>query len=133
MNRTRCGWTRWAGELEGPRFAAFQIELTRYNARRLQPGLPERAAKDEIDEEAAVARAEICFVESLLRAIAPLADNVPRDAADFIEWFEALEETGPGQDDPLFPWLASTATLEQMKWFRIRKSQVRRALMIFLQ
>jgi hypothetical protein len=117
MNRTRCGWTRWAGELEGPRFAAFQIELTRYNARRLQPGLPERAAKDEIDEEAAVARAEICFVESLLCAIAPLADNVPRDAADFIEWFEALKETGPGQDDPLFPWLASTATLEQMKWF----------------
>jgi hypothetical protein len=28
-----------------------------------------------------------------------------------------LRETGPGQGDPLFPWLATQASLEQMKWF----------------
>jgi Iron-containing redox enzyme len=28
-----------------------------------------------------------------------------------------LREVGPGQGDPLFPWLAAHATHEQMKWF----------------
>jgi hypothetical protein len=28
-----------------------------------------------------------------------------------------LRETGPGQGDPLFPWLAGRASLAQMRWF----------------
>jgi hypothetical protein len=36
---------------------------------------------------------------------------------DFIVWFEDLRQTGPGKGDPLFPWLANTATREQMLWF----------------
>ena len=35
----------------------------------------------------------------------------------YMTWFEALKERGPGQGDPLFPWLASTADLKQMRWF----------------
>ena len=27
------------------------------------------------------------------------------------------EHDGPGQDDPLFPWLAEEATVDQMRWF----------------
>ena len=34
-----------------------------------------------------------------------------------MRWFEDLENTGPGQRDPLFPWLAAHATLVQMRWF----------------
>ena len=32
-------------------------------------------------------------------------------------WFEALQVTGPGQDDALFPWLSADATMEELRWF----------------
>jgi hypothetical protein len=111
------GWTRSARELDGPGFARFQAELTRYNSRRFQPGLPTDAAEDDIAEEAAVARAEIAFLEALTKEIAPLTRGIPDDTDGFIGWFEALKHSGPGQGDPLFPWLASEATLDQMKYF----------------
>lgn len=117
MSVARIGWARWAGELAGPRFAEFQSQLTRYNAERFEPGLPEQASKDELAREAAVARAEVEFIEALRRAIAPLTADIPADPGRFIEWFERLKQTGPGQGDCLFPWLATRATVEQMKWF----------------
>ena len=51
------------------------------------------------------------------RAIAPLTTDIADEVDAFIAWFERLEETRPGQGDPLFPWLAGTASAEQMKWF----------------
>ena len=47
----------------------------------------------------------------------PLAREAPRDPKGFVAWFEALERTGPGQRDPLFPYLAEKATREEMRWF----------------
>ena len=117
MRMSQPNWTRFARELEGPGFATFQAELTRYNSHRFQPGLPLDAPKDEIAEEAAVARAEIAFLESLTKAIAPLTRCIPEDADRFIDWFEQLKHTGPGQGDPLFPWLATQASLDEMKYF----------------
>ena len=29
--------------------------------------------------------------------------------------------SGPGQGDPLFPWLATSANLEQMTWFVLQE------------
>ena len=68
-----------------------------------------------------MARAEVEFVESLRQVIAPLTFDIPQDADEFIAWFEQLRETGPGQGDPLFPWLATTASIEQMKWFLVQE------------
>jgi Iron-containing redox enzyme len=110
-------WTRHAGELQGPGFAKFQRELTRYNAARFRAQLPDEAADDLLEREAIWARAEIEFVEAVRHAVAPLMTNVPDDADGFIEWFEALKENGPGQGDPLFPFLAEAASRQQMKWF----------------
>jgi hypothetical protein len=121
MNGERFGWIRWASELNGPRFAEFQTELTKYNAIRFQPGLPEEAPEDQIMREALVANAELAFVESLKRAIAPLTCDIPRDVDGFIAWFERLKDCGPGQGDPLFPWLATTASVEQMRWFLLQE------------
>src|SRR5206468_3869997 len=42
---------------------------------------------------------------------------IPATVDEFIGWFEELEASGPGQGDPLFPWLASSASLDQMRWF----------------
>jgi len=121
MNGERFGWTRWASELNGPRFAEFQTELTKYNAIRFQPGLPEEAPEDQIMREALVANAELAVVESLRRAIAPLTCDIPSDVDGFIAWFERLKDFGPGQGDPLFPWLATAASVQQMRWFLLQE------------
>lgn len=110
-------WARNARELRGPAFAKFQRELTRYNAGRFRAELPEAAPDNAIDREAIWARAEIEFIESSRRAVAPLASSIPGELDGFIPWFEGLKLSGPGQGDQLFPFLAETATLEQMKWF----------------
>lgn len=121
MSRARIEWTRWAAELNGPRFAEFQSKLTKYNALRFEPGLSGDVPPDQILRESFVANAEMAFIESLRRAIAPLTVDIPSDVDGFIAWFERLKESGPGQGDPLFPWLATTATLEQMKWFLLQE------------
>ena len=43
--------------------------------------------------------------------------DIPCDVDSFIDWFEDLKETGPGQGDPLFPWLAEAAGRDEMLWF----------------
>ena len=121
MSSERFEWTRWAAELSAPRFATFQTELTKYNALRFQPGLPEEASPDQIMRQSLVANAEIAFIESLRRAIASFTADIPAEVDGFIAWFERLRESGPGQGDPLFPWLATTATVEQMRWFLLQE------------
>jgi hypothetical protein len=121
MSIARVEWARWGGHLDGTRFAEFQKELTRYNSQRFAPGLPGDEPRDELACEWMVARAEIEFIEALCRRVAPLVADIPSDADGFIAWFERLKETGPGQGDPLFPWLATTATVDQMKWFMFQE------------
>lgn len=41
----------------------------------------------------------------------------PSDADGFVAWFEDLRQSGPGQGDPLFPWLEHEADEEAMRWF----------------
>ena len=62
-------------------------------------------------------RLEGDFLEELRAEVADEAAAAPTDVEGFIAWFERLKEVGPGQGDPLFPWLAEEASLEDMKWF----------------
>jgi hypothetical protein len=121
MRGDELAWAKFAAELEGPRFAEFQRGLTRYNAQRLKPRLPASTWRQELAQECAVARAEVEFVEAQRRAIAPLVADIPDDVDGFIAWFERLRDTGPGQGDALFPWLAREATREQMEWFLLQE------------
>jgi hypothetical protein len=121
MTNSPFGWIRGATDLHGLGFAEFQSGLTHYNARRFQPGLPEDASKGQLSEECAVAVAEIGFVEALRNEVAPLTNRIPDDPDGFLNWFERLKETGPGQGDALFPWLATGATAEQMRWFLLQE------------
>lgn len=57
------------------------------------------------------------FLDWLRSHVANEAADVPRDPAGFLTWFEQLEKNGPGQHDPLFPWLERQADLEQMRWY----------------
>src|SRR5947199_8542477 len=121
MTTAQPEWTRGARDLHGALFAEFQTALTHYNARRFQPRLPEDVSEDELARERTVAAAEIEFIEALRAEIAPLTDRIPEDPDGFLAWFEGLKRTGPGQGDPLFPWLASSASIAQMHWFLLQE------------
>lgn len=110
-------WTTFASELEGPGFAQFQVALTKYNASNLDPLLPDAGWDEELAASGKVARAEIDYIEAVRRAVVPLTSDIPGEVDAFIAWYERLQQIGPGQGDPLFPWLATAATLEQMRWF----------------
>jgi hypothetical protein len=70
-----------------------------------------------IERDARLLRLETAFLEHLRGEIAEEASTAPSDPDGFIAWFEALRERGPGQNDPLFPWLATSASREQLRWF----------------
>jgi hypothetical protein len=95
----------------------FQTELAKSNARQLRPGFPSQAWREELDEYAQVTRAEGEYIEAVRQEISPLVPNIPGHVDNFIEWFEKLRETGPGQDDLLFPWLADKARRQDMLCF----------------
>ncbi|HEX9931267.1 MAG TPA: iron-containing redox enzyme family protein [Allosphingosinicella sp.] len=96
---------------------AFQRALAHWNRRRLAPAFPEDGWERRIDEDARMARLEGAFLETLRAEIAARAAVAPVDSGGFLAWFEALKEDGPGQHDPLFPWLAEEAGLDDFRWF----------------
>ena len=110
MTSNSLAWTADAAALQGPAFERFQVELAIYNGRELEPRFPDETWREELDEYAQVARAEGEYIEAVRREIRPLLLDIPIDVDGFIEWFEELKHTGPGQGDPLFPWLAEGAT-----------------------
>src|SRR5436305_9104260 len=110
-------WLEFASHLDGPGFARFQRGLANFNRGRLEPSLPEGSARDDIEAEWRVRAAELQFVETMRRQVAEFVTDIPDEVDRFIGWFERLRETGPGQGDPLFPWLAAEASAQQMRWF----------------
>jgi hypothetical protein len=96
---------------------SFQQGLARWNHERLAPAFPESGWHEALERDARMLRLEGDFIEELRAEIAPEAAAAPTDVEGFIAWFEDLKETGPGQNDPLFPWLAEEATREQLSWF----------------
>jgi heme oxygenase-like protein len=84
---------------------------------RLNPSAEADEWERSLEREFDIRRIEHRFVEAERAEVAQIVANVPRDPASFVAWFESLEQTGPGQHDALFPWLAESATYEQMCWF----------------
>lgn len=95
----------------------LQRRLCALNETRFVPGRPGPDWAGTIHATAELELEEGAWLERARAAVTDRAAQVPRDADGFVRWFEALEHDGPGQSDPLFPWLATTATMEQMRWF----------------
>ena len=95
----------------------FHHRLAAFNARRFAPGLPHAEWEAELERQCAVLVEEGSWLEEFRTRVAPRAADAPRDPAGFVAWFEELDRTGPGQGDPLFPWLAEQATMDEMRWF----------------
>ena len=96
---------------------SFQRGLAHWNRERLAPGLGEADWEQTLGRDMRLMRLEGAFLEELRAEVADEAGRAPTDAEGFVAWFEALKEVGPGQGDPLFPWLAEEATLDQFRWF----------------
>jgi hypothetical protein len=101
--------------------ALFHQRLAHWNARRLAPSTPGPNWMADARQDAELILIEGAFVERARADAAPLLRDLPTDVEGFITWFEDLKGAGPGENDPLFPWLAESATLEQMRWFLLQE------------
>ena len=94
--------------------------LASFNRRRFTPELDvglESTSFAGDSEESDLHRQELDFVHDELRAVEGQASAAPTDPDAFVQWFERLEAVGPGQHDPLFEWLETSASKEAMTWF----------------
>ena len=97
--------------------ALVHYQLAKFNRHRLSPSVPSTSWREELAEAALLQLREGEYVEGLRALVAPMVALVPSRAADFMDWFRALERVGPGQHDPLFDYLADEASLEELRWF----------------
>lgn len=96
---------------------AVHADLARWNRARLSPGLPHADWEAELRHDCAMRALEGQWVEALREEVYDRAQEAPRTPEGFLAWFEALQDNGPGQGDPLFPWLADYASDADMRWF----------------
>lgn len=95
----------------------LQTHLAYWNRARLAPQIPKEDWHNDFALERDLLVVEREFIETTRREQTQRAAQAPREPHGFVAWFEALKENAPGQNDPLFPWLAERATLDQMRWF----------------
>jgi heme oxygenase-like protein len=91
--------------------------LMRWNRIRLEPSFPAPDWRANLEGETRLRILEDEFLESERAAIRAQAEEAPESGVDFMAWFAELLILGPGQGDPLFPWLAQHASMDQMRWF----------------
>jgi len=96
---------------------SLHLTLMRLNRDRLAPGTPLDEWRDDLLRNAQLALREGQFLERERKAVAERAAQAPTEATAFAAWFDALRDNGPGQNDPLFDFLAERATHEQVRWF----------------
>ena len=110
---------RWGEQERSSQFLndAFQQGLARWNRQRLAPAFPCPEWQLQLDEDHRMQRLEGAFLEELRAGVAARAAQAPADVNGFLDWFEDLQVTGPGQGDPLFPWLAREAGLDDFKYY----------------
>ena len=96
---------------------SFQRGLAHWNRERLQPTFPTGDWQKLLERDLRMERLQGGFIEELRAEVAEEAATAPTDPDAFVAWFEQLKQVGPGQGDPLFPWLAEKATREEIRWF----------------
>ena len=96
---------------------SFQRGLAHWNHERLAPGFPHEDWQKTLERDVRMLRLEGGFIEALRDEVADEAAAAPTEVDAFIAWFEALRDTGPGQGDPLFAWIAEEAGIEPISWF----------------
>jgi len=96
---------------------SFQRGLAHWNHERLAPQFPTADWQHRLERDTRMLRLERAFIEELRAEVCEEAAHAPADPDRFVAWFEQLKEDGPGQGDPLFPWLAERANRDELRWF----------------
>ena len=104
-------------DAETPSEKKFHTQLAEFNQQRLTPNFIHNNWAINTLHEAQVLVKEGNFVENERQHVQQYLDHMPLEAEPFMRWFENLKHEAPGQGDSLFPWLATQATMEQMRWF----------------
>ena len=104
----------WTSDLLGQE---VQRRLAHWNQERLEPRLPDENWLEVLDTNQEMLELEAEFLESLRAEVSADAAAAPSEPEAFVAWFEALEDNGPGQHDPLFDWLSDEAGIEEMRWY----------------
>jgi hypothetical protein len=97
--------------------ARFQRALAHWNHRRLAPAFPTADWQKGFEADVRMQRLEGAFLEELRGEVTAGAATAPTEVDGFLAWFEDLRGTGPGQHDPLFPWLAEQAEVDDFRYF----------------
>jgi hypothetical protein len=92
----------------------LHCRLGALNGARVTPGLPDDGGPADL---ARSLMEEAVFLNTARGRVTAAAGAAPAGAEDFVAWFEGLARHGPGQGDSLFPWLATEASLPEMRWF----------------
>lgn len=110
--------TRFIEPRQGSQFLQqnFQERLSNWNRVRLAPAYPDDW-EERFRDDQTMLRLEHGFMEELRAEVRNRAADAPTDPDAFVEWFEALKEDGPGQNDALFPWLSEQASSDEIRWF----------------
>jgi hypothetical protein len=95
----------------------LHAKLTELNRARLAPAEPRGDWRVCLAREHRWHLLELDFLERELAAVRERARQAPLAADGFMRWLEDLRINGPGQGDPLFPWLATAADRAQLRWF----------------
>lgn len=96
---------------------AFHSDLAARQRARLRPASHAPDFEPWLREDVVARRLEHGFIQRERERVALQAKCAPTSPEAFVQWFEGLRDTGPGQGDPLFPWLEATATRDEMRWF----------------
>lgn len=92
-------------------------QLAAYNRKRIEADRPSPDWRTKIRKEAQMRELEGEILSWEIAQIQEQASTAPKEPDAFMEWFEDLKHTGPGQNTALFNWLATSADEQQMTWF----------------
>ena len=95
----------------------LHTSLAEFNSQRLSPQIINNDWLENIVQNAHFFTKEGHFVEKVRQHVQQYLVHMPTEATAFMQWFNNLKQEAPGQGDALFPWLATTATMEEMRWF----------------
>lgn len=95
----------------------FHVALANFNKTRTAIGTPMSDWEESERTSLAMRLLEGRYLEELRLSIIGLTEGIPTNADQFAAWFESLMQWGPGQNHPLFAWLANRASPDELKWF----------------
>ena len=106
-----------SNSLEAKSPEILHVLLAQFNSSRIAVGTPTLDWETDEFRNMELRILEGRYIENLRMNVSDLIEGHEGSAEHFVEWFKSLNDNGPGQHHPLFDWLESEASLDELKWF----------------